>query len=108
MVVYIIILIVSLLVFLASIGINVVTVIDPNIFKITKYNIREYNDNKRKIELQYSDFEKVNGKYIPTKIKINIHGDTYLKVNIEYSNIIVNDYIDFFFNVPNKYDRIYR
>ena len=32
MVVYIIILIVSLLVFLASIGINVITVIDPNIF----------------------------------------------------------------------------
>lgn len=82
--------------------------IDPNIFKITKYNIREYNDNKRKIGLQYSDFEKVNGKYVPTKIKINIHGDTYLKVSIDYSNIIVNDNIDFYFNVPNKYDRIYR
>ena len=82
--------------------------IDPQIFKITKYNIREYNDNKRKIELQYSDFELVNGKYVPTKININIHGDIYLKVSVEYSNISVDNNLDYIFNVPKKYDRIYK
>ena len=82
--------------------------IDPNMFKITRYRIREYNDSKRNIELQYSDFEKVNGKYIPTKIVIGIHGDVYLKATITYSNITVGDDIDFLFNVPKKYDRIYK
>lgn len=82
--------------------------IDPQLFKISKYYIKEYNDSKRKIEVQYSDFEIVNDKYIPTKINISIHGDYYMKATIDYSNIIVNDNIDFIFNVPKKYDRIYK
>ena len=82
--------------------------IDPQLFKVTKYYIKEYNDSKRKIELQYADFENINGKYIPTKITIYIHGDYYLKANINYSNISVGDNIDFIFNVPKKYERIYK
>ena len=82
--------------------------IDPQLFKITKYYIKEYTDSKRKIELQYADFEEVNGKYIPTKISIDIHGDIYLKADITYSNIIVGDNIEFIFNVPKKYDRIFK
>ena len=82
--------------------------IDPQLFKITKYYIKEYNDNKRKIELQYSDFQLVNDKYIPTKITVDIHGDQTLKAIISYSNIIVGDDIDFIFNVPQKYERIYK
>lgn len=82
--------------------------IDPLLFKITKYYIQEFNDSKRKIELQYSDFQLVNDKYIPTKILINIHGDQYLKANISYSNIVVGENIDFIFNVPQKYERIYK
>ena len=82
--------------------------IDPELYKITKYYIKEYNDSKRKIELQYSDFVKVNEKYVPTKITISIHGDYYLKAQINYSNVTVGDNIDFNFNVPKKYDRIFR
>lgn len=82
--------------------------IDPELFKITKYNIKEYNDNKRRIELEYSDFVKVNEKYIPTKIVVDIHGDFSLKATINYSNINVDDNIDFIFNVPKKYERIFK
>ena len=82
--------------------------IDPQLFKITKYYMTEYNDSKRKIEVQYADFEKVNDNYLPTKIMIYIHGNDYLKANISYSNITVSDNIDFYFNVPKKYERIYR
>lgn len=82
--------------------------IDPQLFKITKYYMTEYNDSKRKIEVQYADFEKVNDNYLPTKIMIYIHGNDNLKANISYSNISVSDNIDFFFNVPKKYERIYR
>lgn len=82
--------------------------IDPELYKITKYFIKEYTDSKRKIELQYSDFVKVNEKYVPTKITISIHGDYYLKAQINYSNVTVGDNIDFNFNVPKKYDRIFR
>ena len=82
--------------------------IDPQIFKITKYHIREYNDSKRNIELEYSDFEQVNGKFIPTKIKINIHGDFYLKACVTYSNIVVGENIEYNFKIPQKYERIYK
>lgn len=82
--------------------------IDPQLFKITKYHIREYNDNKRKIELQYSDFEEVNGKYIPTTISINIHGDLYLKATIVFSNITVDEPLEYKLTIPKKYERIYK
>lgn len=82
--------------------------IDPQLFKITKYHIREYNDSKRKIELEYSDFEEVNGKYIPTKISVNVHGDLYLKANITFSNIVVNEPLEYSFSIPKKYERIYK
>ena len=82
--------------------------IDPQYYKITKYNIREYNDNKRKIELKYSDFQDVNGKFIPTKINISIHGDFYMKANITYSNISFGDNIEYNFKIPQKYERIYK
>ena len=82
--------------------------IDPQLFKITKYYIKEYNDSKRKIELQYTDFVEVNGKYIPTKILIDIHGNEFLKASITYSNITVGDNIEFNFSIPKKYERIYK
>ena len=82
--------------------------IDPQLFKITKYYIKEYNDSKRKIELQYSDFVEVNEKYIPSKIMIYIHGNDFLKVNINYSNISVGDNIEFNFSIPKKYERLYK
>lgn len=82
--------------------------IDPQIFRITKYDIKEFNDNKRKIEIQYSDFEKINDRYIPTKIIINIHGDLTLKAVINLTNISTNKNLDFIFNVPKKYDRIFK
>ena len=82
--------------------------IDPELFKITKYYIKEYNDDKRKIELKYSDFELVGEKYLPTKIDLNIRGDVSLKVSIIYSNITFGDKIEYNFKIPKKYDRIYK
>lgn len=82
--------------------------IDPQLYKITKYYIKEYNNSKRKIDVQYSDFQKVNDKYVPTKIMIQIHGDLNLKVNITYSNISVDNDLEYMFNIPKKYDRIFK
>lgn len=82
--------------------------IDPQLFKITRYHIREYNDSKRKIDLRYSDFEEVNGKYFPKEISVDIHGDLYLKAHIEFSNITINEPLEFNFSIPKKYERIYK
>ena len=82
--------------------------IDPNLFKITKYYIKEQAESKHKIEIQYSDFVDVSGKFIPTDILLNIHGDDYLKVHISYSNISVDEGIEFNFSIPKKYERIYK
>lgn len=82
--------------------------IDPELYKITKYYIKEYNDDKRKIELEYSDFEEVNGEFIPKSISVYVKGGASMKARISYSNIVVGEKIDYNFNVPKKYDRIYK
>lgn len=82
--------------------------IDPNLFKITKYYIKDYSESKHKIEIQYSDFVEVNGKFVPTDISLYIHGDDFLKVHIDYSNIVAGENIDFNFSIPRKYERIFK
>ena len=80
--------------------------INPEFFKITKYNIKEFNDEKRKIQLEYADFILIGDKYIPTKIICTIQGDKNIKISIEYSNIVINNDLEFPFNIPSKYDRV--
>lgn len=80
--------------------------IDPVIFKICKYNVKEFKDKDKKIQFEYSDFVKVDDKYLPTSIIFNIQSDNDIKIEIKYSDILVGDKLDFPFNISDKFKRI--
>ena len=46
--------------------------VTPKTFRISKYDIRLYDDNINILQLQYDNFQKINNKYLPTKIIVKL------------------------------------
>lgn len=81
--------------------------VTPESFKISKYKLKEHNNGNRKIQLEYSDFKNYNEKLLPSKIMFGLSSDNDIEVEINYSNVTVNEEIAFPFNITNKFERIY-
>ena len=76
-------------------------------FKISKYKIQENNNDKRNIQIEYSDFKDYNKKLLPSKIIFELSAGSNVSVEINYSNVTVDEEIDFPFNVTKKFERIH-
>lgn len=77
----------------------------PKTFRISGYEIRLFDDDRNKIELQYDNFQKIDGKYLPTKIRVKLNSGEDLNLEIEYSEIKVGEKTSFPFNITKKYER---
>ena len=86
--------------------INKELAIDAGLFRITKYNLEENIGNKKKIELTYDEFEQVDDKTLPTKIKISFSGGSNIEIKLDYSNITTNDNVKYNFKIPKNYKQI--
>jgi len=80
--------------------------LDPDNYKITKVRIKELKEN-RKLEAEYSDFEKVDSSFFPKKIQFMIV-DEKDKMEIIIENLKVSSScpLEFPFNVSSKYKRV--
>lgn len=79
--------------------------IAPEIFKVSKVNINDYNE-KRSLNIQYSDFIDVNTKVMPSVLKIDVLAiDKQMSTEIKYNKITVNSDISFPFKITDKYIR---
>ena len=45
---------------------------------------------------------------MPLRVKLDVNGPVQLKMNIEYSNVVIDNDVEFNFNVPKKYERLYK
>ena len=86
--------------------INKNIIIDPNLFRITKYEIINNEDYNYGLTIDYSDFINIGGKYLPSIIKINISTEEKMYITITYSNISTNNNTQYNFSIPKKYERI--
>lgn len=86
--------------------INKNIIIDPTLFRITKYEIINNEDSDYGLTIDYSNFIEIKGKYLPSIIKINISTEEKMYITITYSNINTNDKNQYNFSIPKKYERI--
>ena len=86
--------------------INKNIIIDPTLFRITKYEIINNEDSDYGLTIDYSDFIEIKGKYLPSIIKINISTEEKMYITITYSNISTNNNTQYNFSIPKKYERI--
>ncbi|MCF8229200.1 MAG: DUF4292 domain-containing protein [Bacteroidales bacterium] len=80
--------------------------LDPENFKITKVNIRELNQQNRKLEAFYQEFKDVEGQLFPSKMIFEISAGENILVDVNFSKIAVKDPLRFPFNIPGRYERI--
>ena len=77
----------------------------PKIFRISGYEIRLFDDDRNNIKLQYDNFQKINNKYLPTKIIVKLNSGEDVNIEIDYSEIKVGEKPNFPFNITKKYER---
>lgn len=80
--------------------------LDPENFKISRVDMKEYGKDTKKLEAQYRDFIELSGQLFPSKINFNLTGEKKITLNIRYSKTALNDPLRFPFTIPSSYDRI--
>ncbi|MEE4255846.1 MAG: DUF4292 domain-containing protein [Bacteroidales bacterium] len=80
--------------------------LNPDNFKITRVNIREFNNDKR-LDALYGNFKEHEGQLFPFDIIFEITADEKIIVEVDYSRITIGEALSFPFTIPSKYERIY-
>ncbi|MFA4853044.1 MAG: DUF4292 domain-containing protein [Bacteroidales bacterium] len=80
--------------------------LDPDNYKISKVHIKELKEN-RKLDVEYSEYEKVDNLLFPNKMEYVIINDKdKIEIKMENSKVLTSGSIQFPFNVSSKYKRI--
>lgn len=79
----------------------------PETFKILKYKIRAHDKDDKDMQLEYSNFKDYNERLLPSKIRFGLSYGNDIEVEIDYSNVTVDEEVEFPFNITKKFERIY-
>jgi hypothetical protein len=80
--------------------------LNPETFKITKVDVKEYQKENKKLEASYTDFTPLDGQIFPSIISFNITSNNLLQIMIKYTKVETTGSLTFPFSIPEKYDRI--
>ena len=80
--------------------------LDPESFKITKVDVKEYLKDNRKLSATYSDFLAVENQLYPSALKFEIQAEDLIKIKINYSKVTLDEPMNFPFSIPENYKRI--
>ena len=78
---------------------------DPDTYKISRIRIKELKGN-RKLDVEFTDFDKEDSMYYPKKINFDIVSDkTKIEIKIENTRFTTTQSLEFPFNVSSKYKK---
>ncbi len=81
--------------------------LDPENFKISKVLIKEAERDNRKFVATYGEFNKIEGRLIPSDLEFNIETEVNkVKIKIRYSNIQFEQDQTYPFRIPENYTEI--
>lgn len=77
--------------------------IDPLSFRIVRQQVKVVGQENQKLEVEYSDFRRIDGRLVPhsLNLKISVNGDILLKIN--FSKLELNVEQSMPFNIPSSY-----
>lgn len=81
--------------------------LNPESFKITKVDVKEYLKENRKLTATYSYFIPVESQLFPSKLHFDIQAENLIKIKIDYSKVSINEPMTFPFSIPENYKRIH-
>jgi hypothetical protein len=80
--------------------------LDPDSFKITQIDVKEYQEQNRKLSATYGDFQAINNQIYPSTLRFEITTGDLIKMKIKYSKITLDEPMTFPFSIPENYKRI--
>lgn len=80
--------------------------LNPDNFKITKVNLKEFGQENKQLEMRYSHFSAVQNQLVPTELDMLLQADKKLKVSLRFSSIEIDESLSFPFKVPSKYSKM--
>lgn len=78
--------------------------LNPESFKIVRIDLREYNDENKKLSVSYDDFVTVSGQQIPTMLFFDLwNAGIKTKVKFQISKAELDEEQQFLFKIPENY-----
>lgn len=79
--------------------------LENKLWKITRIFMTDHNTN-RTFDAFYNDFQKTDYALFPFHVKFNIEAERSVRIEFDYSKVILNKPQEFPFTVPESYERI--
>jgi hypothetical protein len=79
--------------------------VDPVTYKINDLIVKEVKANN-KLKASYGKYENLNGQLFPALLNVLISAEKDIKINIEFSRLMVDEPQNFPFRIPQSYQRI--
>lgn len=82
--------------------------LNPDNFKISQINIKEYAEyiDNRTLSVSYGNFVPVDAQRVPSSLQMNLNSDQNIQLKLSYSNMNIDEKLSFPFKIPDKYSKI--
>ncbi|HPE43325.1 MAG TPA: DUF4292 domain-containing protein [Bacteroidales bacterium] len=80
--------------------------LNPDHYKITKVNLKEFGEENKQLEVKYSRFGAVQDQLVPGLLEMLLQADRKLQIKLQYNNISTDEALKFPFSIPSKYTKM--
>ena len=80
--------------------------LNPESFKITRLDIKEYLKDNRKLSASFDEFVELDGQLYPSELNFDLVADDDIQIIINYNKVTMNEPKTFPFSIPQKYEQI--
>jgi len=80
--------------------------LDPETFKITRIDVKQFMKDNRKLDATYGEFVKLGSESYPSALQFDILSENPFGMRLSYSRVELNQPMSFPFSIPGNYKRI--
>jgi len=80
--------------------------LNPDNFKITRMNLKEFGEENKRLQTEYSSFKPIGNQLFPTVLKIDLQSNKKLAIQIDFSKVELDSEQVFPFKIPGNYDKM--
>ncbi|MFZ4464280.1 MAG: DUF4292 domain-containing protein [Bacteroidales bacterium] len=77
--------------------------LNPDNFKITRINLKEFGEDNKRLQADYSSFKAIDSQLFPSTLIIEIQSEKKLTVEINFTRLELNSAQVFPFKIPDNY-----
>jgi len=80
--------------------------LNPDSFKITRMDVKEYMKENRKLQATYGDFLPYEDQMYPSSVNFEITAEDIIRLNVSYNKVTLHEPLSFPFSIPDNYQKI--